>query len=160
MALAPLRRPPWHRAPWHRAPWHRALALTLGSQLAARLMFAALLVFGSYNPTGICYLQWLQNPAVHPVWKLVVSGMVAVAYGVTVPVSLRALGFGGVALTTALAVSALWVLVEAGLIDPAAPHAQAWMLLSVAAFVLGVGLSWMIMAVALDGQTRLRDLNR
>lgn len=141
-------------------PLRRAVALTLGSRLAARLMLAALLVFGTYNPTAICYLRWLREGAADPVWKIVVSGGLAVAWSVVVPVSLRALGFGGVALTTVLATSAIWVLTQAGVIDLAGPDAEAWTLLSIGAFVLGVGLCWMILAIALDGQVRLRDLTR
>ena len=49
------------------APLRRAVALTLGSKLAARLMIAALLVFGTYNPTGVCYLRWLQDGAADPI---------------------------------------------------------------------------------------------
>jgi hypothetical protein len=143
-----------------RAPLRRAVALTLGSRFATRLMFAALLVFGTYNPTGTCYLTWLREGAADPVWKLVASGVLAVAYGVVVPLSLRALGAGGIALTTAAAASGLWVLVEAGLLDPAAPAFRTWMLLSLAAILLGTGLCWMIVAIALDGQVRLRDLTR
>jgi len=141
-------------------PLRRAVALTLGSKLAARLMLAALLVFGTYNPTGICALRWLREGAADPVWKIVVSGGLAVAWSVVLPVSLRALGFGGVALTTVLATSTIWVLAEAGMIDLAGPDAEAWALLSIGAFVLGVGLCWMILAIALDGQVRLRDLTR
>jgi uncharacterized protein DUF6524 len=141
-------------------PLRRAVALTLGSKLAARLMLAALLVFGTYNPTAICYLRWLRDGAADPVWKIVVSGALAVAWSVALPVSLRALGFGGIALTTVLATSATWVLVAAGAIDLAGPDAEAWILLSIGAFVLGVGLCWMILAIALDGQVRLRDLTR
>jgi hypothetical protein len=118
-------------------PLRRAVALTLGSKLAARLMFAALLVFGTYNPTAVCYLRWLREGAADPVWKIVVSGVLAVAWGVAVPVSLRALGFGGVALTTVLATTSIWALEAAGLVDLAGPDAAAWVLLSVGAFVLG-----------------------
>jgi hypothetical protein len=141
-------------------PLRRAVTLTLGSKLAARLMLAALLVFGTYNPTGLCYLRWLRDGAADPVWKLVVSGGLAVAWGIALPVSLRALGFGGVALTTVLATSSVWALAAAGVIDLGGADAEAWVLLSVGAFVLGVGLCWMILAIALDGQVRLRDLTR
>ena len=146
--------------PLRRAPFRRVIGLTLGSKLAARFMIAALLVFGTYNPTAICWLRWLQQGAADPVWKIVVSGIVAVAWGVALPVSVRALGFGGIALATVLATSGVWALAEAGAIDLAGPDAEAWTLLSVGAFVLGVGLCWMILAIALDGQVRLRDLTR
>jgi hypothetical protein len=141
-------------------PLRRAITLTLGSRLAARLMLAALLVFGTYNPTGISTLHWLRDGAADPVWKIVVSGGLAIAWGVVLPVSVRALGFGGIALSTVLATSGIWALAAAGAIDLAGRDAEAWVLLSVGAFVLGVGLCWMILAIALDGQIRLRDLTR
>jgi Family of unknown function (DUF6524) len=141
-------------------PLRKAIGLALGSKLAARLMIAALLVFGTYNPTGPCWLRWLRDGAADPVWKIVVSGLVAVAWGVVLPVSVRALGFGGIALATVLATSAIWALAAAGVIGLAGPDADAWVLLSVGAFVLGIGLCWIILAIALDGQVRLRDLTR
>ena len=143
-----------------RAPLRRLVSLTLGSVLAARLMFAALLVFGTYNPTGPSYEHWLATGAAHPVWKIVAGGGLAVAYGIVVPVSLRALGLGGVVLTAAAWGCLVWVLAGLGAIDLAAPHAATWLLLALATVELGVGLTWMRLALALDGQKRRRNLTR
>ena len=138
----------------------RVLALRLTGKLVARLLLAAFLVFGTYNPTGTSYYHWMRDSAASPVWKIVATGILAVAYGVVVPLVARALGFGGIALTTGLATSSIWVIAETGLVDLAQPHAENWILLSLAAFVLGIGLCWMVIATALDGQVRLRDLTR
>ncbi len=143
-----------------RARWRRLLSLTLGSVLAARLMFAALLVFGTYNPSGPSYEHWLATGTADVVWKIVAGGVLAVAYGIVVPVSLRALGFGGVVLTAAAWGSLMWVLVGLGAIDLAAPHVATWLALALATVELGVGLTWMRLAAALDGQKRRRDLTR
>jgi hypothetical protein len=147
-------------APPRRAPLRRVVGLTLGSKLAARLAFAAFLVFGTYNPTGTSILHWLATGAASPVWKIVAGGVLAVAWAIVLPVTLRALGLGGIVLTTAATGAALFVLVEAGLLDLAAPRITTWILLTFAATLLGVGLAWMTIAIALDGQVRLRDLTR
>jgi len=131
-----------------------------GAKLLARWLFAAFLVFGTYNPTGRSYYHWMHDGDATAIWKLIGSGFLVVAYGVAIPVTWRALGFGGLALTTSLATSLAWLLIEAGWVSLAAADATTWISLAVLAFVLGVGLCWMQIARGFDGQLRTRDLNR
>ncbi len=130
------------------------------ARLLARLLFAAFLVFGTYNPGGRSYYHWMHDGDAAAIWKLVASGLLVVAYGVVIPVAWRALGFGGIVLTAALATTTSWVLIEAGWVSLAEPDATIWISLAVVAFVLGVGLSWMQIGRMLDGQLRTRDLSR
>ena len=143
-----------------RTPRYRGTRVWLMGKLAARVMFAAFLVFGTYNPGGRSYFHWMRESSAAVTWKLVASFLLVIAYGVTVPVVWRALGFGGIALTTLLATTAIWVLVEAGWINLAAPNAPIWIGLSVIAFVVGVGMTWMLIGRILDGQLRTRDITR
>jgi hypothetical protein len=154
-------RPPW---PWRRAAHpvlrHRGTRVWLLGKLVARVLVAAFLVFGTYNPGGRSYYHWLRASDASAVWKLSASLLLAVAYAVVIPVVWRALGFGGIVLTTTLAGSASWVLVETGWVSLAAPHAPVWIALAMLAFVVGVGLCWMLIGRILDGQLRTRDITR
>jgi hypothetical protein len=137
---------------------HRGTRVWLLGKLVARVLFAAFLIFGTYNPGDRSYYHWLRNSDAAAIWKLVASGLLLVAYGVAIPIVWRALGFGGIALTTVLATTTIWVLIEVGWVNLAAPNAPVWIFLSVTAFVVGVGLCWMLIGRILDGQLRTRDI--
>jgi hypothetical protein len=144
----------------HPEPRYHGTRVWLTGKLAARVMFAAFLVFGTYNPGGRSWFHWMRDSAASATWKLIVSFLLVIAYGVALPVVWRALGFGGIVLTTALATTTSWALVEAGWISLAAPNAPIWIGLAVVAFVVGVGLCWMLFGRILDGQLRTRDISR
>ncbi|HTC10324.1 MAG TPA: DUF6524 family protein [Acetobacteraceae bacterium] len=139
---------------------HRGTRVWLAGKLVARVLFAAFLVFGTYNPSGRSYVDWVLHSDAAATWKLIATGLLAVAYGVALPTVWRALGFGGIVLTTTLATTTSWALIQANWISLAAPDAPVWILLSVIAFVVGVGLCWMLVGRILDGQLRTRDLTR
>jgi hypothetical protein len=136
----------------------RSTQVWLAGKLAARVLFAAFIVFGTYNPTGRSYYHWMRDSDAAATWKLIASGLLVVAYSVAVPIVWRALGPLGLLLTTVLATTACWVLIEAGWISLDAPNAPVWIFLSVVAFVGGVGLCWMLFGRILDGQLRTRDI--
>lgn len=139
---------------------HRGTRVWLLGKLVARVLFAAFLVFGTYNPSGRSYVHWMLYSDSAPTWKLVATGLLLVGYGVAVPVVWRALGFGGIVLATTLATTTSWVLIQASWISLAAPDAPVWILLGVIAFVVGVGLCWLLIGRILDGQIRTRDVTR
>lgn len=139
---------------------HRAGALRLVLLLLTRLLVAAFLVFATYNPTGRSFWHWLMSDGPLPEWKLVAGTLLLVAYGIVIPIVLRALGLGGVALTTCLTTTTIWLLMEAGLLAIPAPDGATWVGLGVLSVVLGVGLCWMTIGRVLDGQLRTLDLSR
>jgi uncharacterized protein DUF6524 len=133
----------------------------LVGKLAARLLFAAFLVFASYNPAGRSYFHMIRDASIDGLWKIIAGGLLLVAYGIVVPVTWRALGFGGIVMTTGLATTTIWVMIQAGWISlSSSDDALTWITLSVLAFVLGVGSSWMLIGRTLDGQLRTRDITR
>jgi len=86
--------------------------------------------------------------------------LLLVAHGVVIPVAIRALGLGGVALVTSLTTTTLWVAMEAGWLTIPAPDGKVWIGLSVLSVVIGVGLCWMTIGRIMDGQLRTVDLSR
>ena len=133
--------------------------LRLAGSLFARLLIAGFLIFATYNPTGRSYYHWMASGDVLAAWKVVTSGLLLVAYGVVVPVAVRALGFGGVVLTTGATTTTVWLLIETGYVSVITARDQTWVALGVLVVVLGVGLSWMTVARVLDGQLRTTNLN-
>lgn len=127
---------------------------------ASRLLAAGFLVFATYNPGGPSYVRWLREGAPDPVWQGIVGALLLVAYGVAVPLTLRALGPEGVALVASATTVAMWLLLHAGLIALGGPRAAEWVGLTVATCVIGAGLSWLAILVALTGQSGVRDLSR
>lgn len=156
------------RVPWrdaiplrhHPILRHRGTRIWLVGKLIARVLFAAFLVFGTYNPGGRSYYHWLRDSGAALTWKLIVSILLAIAHGVALPIVWRSLGFGGIVLTTLLATATCWVLIQTGWVSLASPDAPVWIGLSVIAFVIGVGLCWQLIGRILDGQLRTRDLTR
>ena len=136
------------------------MALWLTGKLAARICFTAFLVFGTYNPTGRSWYHFVTSGSVPGIWKIIATFLLAVAYGVIVPLTWRALGLGGTILTTILATTWTWVVVESGWINVAAPDTPVWITLSIISFVLGVGSCWILIGRLLDGQARTRDITR
>jgi hypothetical protein len=140
-------------------------ALALLGMLLSRVLLAAFLVFATYNPGGASYVHWLRANAAGPIWHMsvwqaIVTVLLLLAYGVVLPVTLRALGLGGIALAASVATGSIWLLLDHGLLSVAGPRAPAWIALSVAAFVLGVGLSWLTIITAWNGQLSARNLTQ
>lgn len=136
----------------------RRPARSLLGPLASRLLLAAFLVFATYNPTGRCFARWMWRDDVALVWRAAAAGLLLVAYAVILRMVARALGLAGALFCIVVASAAGWMLQEAGWLALPDARAQTWFLLSLAAFVLGVGLCWVKLAGGLDGQLRTVDL--
>lgn len=124
------------------------------------MLFAGFLVFATYNPSGRSFTHWVLSDGPRIEWKLVATALLLVAHGVVIPVALRALGLGGVALVTSLTTTAIWVAMETGWLTIPAPDGKIWIGLSVLSVVIGVGLCWMTIGRTMDGQLRTVDLSR
>src|SRR5579871_3914183 len=135
----------------------RGTRVWLVGKLVARVFFAAFLVFGTYNPTGRSFFPWVRSDA-PMLTKEAATALLLVGYAVAIPVTWRALGFGGIVLATTLATTTIWVLVQAQWIDISPADSPAWITLAIIAFVIGVGLCWMLIGRILDGQLRTRDI--
>jgi hypothetical protein len=138
----------------------RITPLWIGAMLFGRMLFAAFLVFATYNPTGRSTYHWLVESHDLLAWKVVASGLLLLGFGVVIPVVVRALGLVGMLLTISVTTTSIWLLIETGLVAIADWRGQAWVVLSVIATVLGVGLGWMTIARTLDGQLRTVDISR
>ena len=108
----------------------------------ARWLFAALLVFGTYNPTDYSYLSWLlaEGTELGPIVALV--GLVLlIAWIVFLRATFLSLGWLGICLGAALFGCVLWLLVDVGLLSLDSTSAITWLVLLVLSLILATGMS-------------------
>lgn len=129
------------------------------SGFLTRWLFAFLLLAATYNPTDWNYLQWtLAN------WKFqapmaVLIGLILIAgYIIYIRATLRSIGVIGMALVAAIILSAVWVLVDQGLITFGKAGVRTWIGLICLSFVLGIGMSWSHVRRFLSGQADVDDV--
>jgi hypothetical protein len=125
----------------------------------ARWLFAALLVFGTYNPTDYSYLSWLlaEGTELGPIVALV--GLVLlIAWIVFLRATFLSLGWLGICLGAALFGCVLWLLVDVGLLSLDSTSAITWLVLLVLSLILATGMSWSHIRRRLTGQFDVDDI--
>ena len=114
-----------------------------------RLAFAAILVFGTYNPTDYSYIGWVfaEETSFGPVIALVGVALL-IGWVVFLRATWMSLGALGVILGTALFACLIWLLVDVGWLSLDSPSAISWVVLLLLSLVLATGMSWSTSAAA------------
>ena len=125
----------------------------------ARWLFAALLVFGTYNPTDDSYLSWLlaEETELGPIVALV-GVVLLIAWIVFLRATFLSLGWLGICLGAALFGCVLWLLVDVGLLSLDSTSAITWLVLLVLSLILATGMSWSHIRRRLTGQFDVDDI--
>jgi len=128
------------------------------SSFIARLLFACLLVYGTYNPSGTSYLHWLFSDSGGSVLVKTTVGVALIfVYRMVVVVSWRALGRLG-AVTLLLLLFLVWMALWRWV------AADSWMvvtsLLGMIAAFFGVGLSYSGILYRLSRQVQSTSINQ
>jgi Family of unknown function (DUF6524) len=125
----------------------------------ARWLFAALLVFGTYNPTDYSYLSWLlaEGTELGPIVALV-GVVLLIAWIVFLRATFLSLGWLGICLGAALFGCVLWLLVDVGLLSLDSTSAITWLVLLVLSLILATGMSWSHIRRRLTGQFDVDDI--
>lgn len=124
-----------------------------------RWLFAALLVFATYNPTGFSYVHWLVAQISHPTPYLALAGIVLIiGWVVFVRATLSSLGMLGLLLSVAFVACVVWLMIDWALFSLADASAIAWLVLAGLSFILAVGLSWSHLRRRLTGQVDVDEL--
>ncbi|MCA9729375.1 MAG: DUF6524 family protein [Candidatus Eisenbacteria bacterium] len=126
-----------------------------GAQAALlRFLFALVLVFMTYNPSGVSYVGWLTRSIpdhVGPV--LILAGVVlAIGWTVFIRAARQSLGLVGFVLTVALFGTLLWLLIDVGIVPRDSVSAIAYAVLVLFAGILAVGMSWSHLRRRFSGQ--------
>lgn len=120
------------------------------SSFFVRWLVAVFFIIATYNPSGYSYVHWIAqaNTELWP-FKALAGVVLIVLYGLYGLATLRALGFGGIALITALAAAIVWVLADLQLLTG---FATPMILMLMLATVLTIGVSWSHIRQRLSGQ--------
>ena len=125
-----------------------------------RLIAALVLVLVTYNPTGVSYGHWVNEAfsgeglrAVH-----YFAGLVLLAgWSVFIIATSRSLGFLGTLLGGAVIGTAIWMLVDFGVIKVGSTTTITWLALVAGSILLAVGLSWSHVWRRLSGQLEVDE---
>lgn len=124
-----------------------------------RFAFAALLVFGTYNPTAWSYIGWVfaEGTEFGPVPALL-GIILIIGWIIFLRATFNALGPLGLILGSALFAAVIWLLVDLGWISLESTGAITWLALILVALLLAVGMSWAHIRRRLSGQYSVDDV--
>ena len=136
-----------------------ATEFTAGSFLG-RWIFAVILVFGSYNPSGHSYITWLlaEQTAFGPV--VVIAGLVLlIGWIIYLRATFLSMGWLGVSLGAALFASIIWLLVNIGWLSLDSTGVITYLALLLLSLILATGMSWSHIRRRLTGQFDVDDMD-
>ncbi len=127
--------------------------------IAARLLAALVLVFGTYNPEGYSFYHW----AIAPLWgqntntgpasvKVLLGVLLLAGWGVFLSATRRSIGIGGAALVIAISGALVWMLLDFGIVSAGSARGISYVVLLCLAVLLAVGMSWSHVSKAMSGQ--------
>jgi len=129
-----------------------------------RFIFALILVYASYNPSGYSFYHWakealLATPlAVTP--PLAMSAIVLlIGWTIYIRATLRSLGAFGLALAFSFFAIIIWWLIDIGLIGLDSVSVFSYIILFLMAAILATGMSWSHIRRRISGQTDVDEVD-
>ena len=125
----------------------------------ARWGFAAVLVFGTYNPSGYSYIGWLMAKDVTFGPVLAIVGLVLLtAWIIYLRTTFLSMGWLGISLGAALFAAIIWLLVDIGWLNLDSTGIIAYLALLLLSIILATGMSWSHIRRRLTGQIDVDDV--
>ncbi len=123
-----------------------------------RLAAAAVVVFATFNPTGHSYVHWVAPnfPRIEPL-QAVAGVALLIGWILHLRATVRSLGGLGVLLVAGFLGAVLWLLVSWGWIRMDRSDTIAWVLLSMIAILLALGVSWSHFRRRITGQVDVTE---
>jgi hypothetical protein len=123
-----------------------------------RLVAAAVVVFCTFNPTGHSYVHWVAPtfPHIEPL-QAVAGVALLIGWILHLRATVLSLGGLGVLLAAGFLAAVLWLLVSWEWIRMDRSETIAWVVLSMIAILLALGVSWSSVRRRITGQVDVRD---
>jgi hypothetical protein len=123
-----------------------------------RFVAAILLVYATFNPTGVSYYHWALAPLVGQLssfdaLKFLAGLVLVVGWVVYLNATRRSIGWIGALLVTAVCGGMIWLLAEWHVLDTGSRTVLTHLGLIVIAIVLTIGMSWSHINRDLSGQS-------
>lgn len=130
------------------------------SSILVRFLFALVLVFSTFNPSGYSYYHWAQDilPGLDPVLALATIGLL-IGWVIFLRATLRSLGVIGIALAAALFGCILWLIIDAGIVSADNINTVLYIVLVLISAILAIGMSWSHVRRRMSGQTDVDDVD-
>lgn len=116
-----------------------------------RLLFAALLVFLTYNPSGYSWVGWLTSD-VPLVYKVAGGIVLLIGWVMFLRATWNSLGAIGTLLAAAFFGVIIWLLIQWKLVSLDSATVFQWVILVILTGVLAVGMSWSHVRRRISGQ--------
>lgn len=130
------------------------------SSFLVRLLFAVLLVFGTWNPTQWSYLDWLfgdqglrMEPLVAIVGLVLLTGWI-----IFLRATFLSMGWLGVILGAAIFTAVIWLFADLGWLALDDPGMISWLTLLLLSLLLAIGISWSHIRRRLTGQIDVDEI--
>jgi hypothetical protein len=129
-----------------------------------RLAFALVLVYATYNPSGLSYYHWAKDAFfgeatfLSPPFALVTI-VLLIGWTIYLRATFRSLGGFGLALALAFFAILIWWLVDIGVIGINSFSVLSYLILLLISAVLAVGMSWSHIRRRMSGQADMDDVD-
>ena len=120
---------------------------------ALRFLFALILVFASYNPSGYSFSHWLMAtlPSFTPQVALCGIALI-IGWIIYLRATLLSLGKIGLTLATLLFATIIWLFVDIGWLNLEDVSVFTWIVLFLVSILLALGMSWSHIRRRMSGQ--------
>lgn len=136
-----------------------ATEFTAGSFIG-RWVFAAALVFGTYNPSGYSYIGWLMGEQTQFGPLLAIVGLVLLsAWIIYLRATFMSIGWLGVTLGAALFACVIWLFVDLGWLSLESTGLLTYLALLLLSLILAAGMSWSHIRRRLTGQFDVDEMD-
>jgi len=128
-----------------------------------RLIFALVLVYASYNPSGYSFFHWAKNAlfeealAISPPFAMS-AVILLIGWTIYLRATLLALGGLGLSLAFAFFVIIVWWFIDLGLLSFDSISVMTYIALFILAAILATGMSWSHLRRRMSGQTDVDDV--
>lgn len=124
-----------------------------------RFLFALLLVFLTYNPSGYSYSHWFQNSFSDFGPLLGIAGIsLIIGWVIYLRATMRSLGMVGLILAIVFFAMILWLLIDWGLLGSDKGAVLNWIIPFLISAILAVGISWSHIRRKISGQVDADDV--
>mgnify|MGYP001826849729 FL=1 len=126
----------------------------------ARWLFAAVLVFGTYNPTHYSYVDWIlaESTTFGPIVAIVGIALI-IGWIIFLRATFMSMGWLGISLGAALFGCIIWLFVDLGWLSLDATGAITWVVLIILSLILATGMSWSHIRRRMSGQFDVDDVD-
>jgi len=125
----------------------------------ARLFFAIILVFATYNPSGYSFYDWLKTGLETGFQPLMAfSGIVLlIGWVIYIRATITSLGVIGLILAFAFFGTLLWMVIDWGIVPADSIQTITYIVLSLLSMVLAIGMSWSHIRRRMSGQVDVNE---